>query len=57
MTALTFSLLTLAGCAGSARVEYLPGSDKITLLRKGESAPEDGFLVPPSKMAELGETR
>ena len=57
MTALTFSLLTLAGCAGSARVEYLPGSDKITLLRKGEPAPEDGFLVPPSKMAELGETR
>lgn len=36
------------------RVEYVPGHMTVEPLKQGDEAPFDGYLIPPSVMAEIG---
>lgn len=33
---------------------YIPGTRRLVPLKEGQSAPEDGYFVPPALMAEIG---
>lgn len=51
--------LTASGCRTplwGAKPEpvYIPGTQRVESIKKGQPAPDDGFFVPPAVMAELG---
>lgn len=53
MLSVVFLLAFVTGCASEKEVHYLRHQEKVIHLKKGESAPHDGWLLSDSQLAEL----
>lgn len=59
MSAVAMTVMIFSGCSHlrkqpERKVEYVPGHLRVESIKKGDPAPIDGFVIPPSVMAEIG---